>query len=114
MTSPSNGHTTTNAGIPVASDEHSLTQGAGSGILMQDHYLIEKMAQFNRERVPERIVHAKGSGAFGEFVVTEDVSAYTKADFLQPERRPRCSPGSPPSPPRWGARTPSATPVVLR
>jgi len=87
MTSPSNGHTTTNAGIPVASDEHSLTQGAGGGILMQDHYLIEKMAQFNRERVPERIVHAKGSGAFGEFVVTEDVSAYTKADFLQPGKK---------------------------
>ena len=87
MTSPSNGHTTSNAGIPVASDEYSLTQGPGGGILLQDHYLIEKMAQFNRERVPERVVHAKGGGAFGEFVVTEDVSAYTKADFLQPGSR---------------------------
>src|SRR5438128_6189498 len=45
------------------------------------------MAQFNRERVPERVVHAKGGGAFGEFVVTGDVSAYTKADFLQPGQR---------------------------
>ena len=80
MTAPSNGHTTTNAGVPVPSDEHSLTQGTGGGILLQDHYLIEKMAQFNRERVPERVVHAKGAGAFGEFVVTGDVSQYTKAD----------------------------------
>ncbi len=87
MTSPSNGHTTTNAGIPVSSDEHSLTQGTDGGILLQDHYLIEKMAQFNRERVPERVVHAKGAGAFGEFVVTEDVSQYTKAGFLQPGKR---------------------------
>jgi len=78
--------TTTNTGAPVDSDEHSLTQGADGGILLHDHYLIEKMAQFNRERVPERVVHAKGAGAFGELVVTEDVSAYTKADFLQPGR----------------------------
>lgn len=49
-------HTTTNAGAPVASDERSLTQGAGGGILLHDHYLLEKMAQFNRERVPERVV----------------------------------------------------------
>ncbi len=76
--------TTTNAGVPVASDEHSLTQGSGGGILLHDHYLLEKMAQFNRERVPERVVHAKGAGAFGELTVTEDISAYTKADFLQP------------------------------
>ncbi len=78
------GPTTTNAGVPVASDEHSLTQGPGGGILLHDHYLIEKMAQFNRERVPERVVHAKGAGAFGKLEVTGDISAYTKADFLQP------------------------------
>ena len=79
--------TTTNAGIPVASDEHSLTAGTQGPILLQDHYLIEKMAQFNRERVPERVVHAKGSGAFGELHITEDISRFTKADFLQPGRR---------------------------
>ena len=78
--------TTTNSGIPVASDEHSLTQGPTGGILLQDHYLVEKMAQFNRERVPERVVHAKGAGAFGQFVVTDDVSHLTRADFLQPGR----------------------------
>ncbi len=87
MTTESQPVTTTNAGIPVASDEHSLTQGLDGGILLQDHYLLEKMAQFNRERVPERVVHAKGGGAFGEFVVTDDVSRHTKADFLQPGKK---------------------------
>jgi catalase len=74
--------TTTDAGIPAASDEHSLTAGATGPILLQDHYLIQKMAQFNRERVPERVVHAKGGGAHGFFEVTEDVTQWTRADFL--------------------------------
>ncbi len=76
--------TTTDAGIPVESDEHSLTVGPGGPILLQDHYLIEQMAQFNRERIPERQPHAKGSGAFGHFEVTDDVSPYTKAAVFQP------------------------------
>jgi catalase len=76
--------TTTDAGIPVASDEHSLTIGADGPILLHDHYLIEQMAQFNRERIPERQPHAKGSGAFGHFEVTQDISAYTKAALFQP------------------------------
>ncbi|MGH3828992.1 MAG: catalase [Pseudonocardiaceae bacterium] len=76
--------TTTDAGIPVASDEHSLTVGPDGPILLQDHYLIEQMAQFNRERIPERQPHAKGGGAFGRFEVTNDVSAYTKAAVFQP------------------------------
>jgi catalase len=74
--------TTTDAGIPAASDEHSLTIGADGPILLQDHYVIQKMAQFNRERVPERVVHAKGGGAHGFFEVTEDVSQWCKAKFL--------------------------------
>ncbi len=80
-------YTTSNAGIPVESDEHSLTVGPDGPILLQDHYLIEKMAQFNRERVPERVVHAKGSGAYGTFEVTNDVSQFTKADLFQPGKR---------------------------
>ncbi|WP_103503277.1 catalase, partial [Streptomyces sp. SM14] len=80
-------HTTTNAGIPVESDEHSLTVAPDGPILLQDHYLIEKMAQFNRERVPERVVHAKGGGAYGTFHVTNDVSQFTKASLFQPGRR---------------------------
>ncbi|MFT7835533.1 catalase [Saccharothrix sp. BKS2] len=80
-------HTTNNAGIPVASDDHSLTLGANGPILLQDHYLIEKNAQFNRERVPERVVHAKGGGAFGHFETTADVSRFTKAALFQPGAR---------------------------
>ncbi|WP_055492324.1 catalase [Streptomyces sp. TP-A0356] len=80
-------YTTTNSGIPAESDEHSLTVSADGPILLQDHYLIEKMAQFNRERVPERVVHAKGSGAYGIFEVTNDVSQFTKADLFQPGKR---------------------------
>ena len=76
--------TTTDAGIPVASDEHSLTIGPDGPLLLQDHYLIEQMANFNRERIPERQPHAKGSGAFGYFQVTHDVSAYTRAAVFQP------------------------------
>ena len=74
--------TTTDAGIPAASDEFSLTAGPDGPILLQDHYLLQKMAQFNRERVPERVVHAKGGGAHGFFEVTEDVSPWCKAHFL--------------------------------
>ena len=76
--------TTTDAGIPVPSDEFSLTVGADGPILLQDHYLIEQMANFNRERIPERQPHAKGGGAFGRFEVTKDVSNYTKAAVFQP------------------------------
>jgi len=76
--------TTTDAGVPVASDEHSLSVGPDGPLLLQDTYLIEQMAQFNRERIPERQPHAKGGGAFGTFEVTGDVSAYTKAAVFQP------------------------------
>src|ERR1700758_1943564 len=76
--------TTTDSGAPAASDEHSLTVGSDGPILLHDHYLIEQMANFNRERVPEPQPHAKGSGAFGYFEVTHDVSAYTRAAVFQP------------------------------
>jgi catalase len=87
MTDAQRPYTTTDAGIPATSDEHSLSVGPDGPLLMQDHYVIQKMAQFNRERVPERVVHAKGGGAFGQFEVTHDVSAFTRADFLQPGRK---------------------------
>ena len=76
--------TTTDGGQPVASDEFSLTVGPNGPILLQDHYLIEQMANFNRERIPERQPHAKGAGAFGVFETTEDVSRYTKAALFAP------------------------------
>src|ERR1700710_1026826 len=76
--------TTTDGGVPVASDEHSLTIGPDGPLLLQDHYLIEQMANFNRERIPERQPHAKGGGAFGTFQTTQDVSAFTRAAVFQP------------------------------
>lgn len=84
MTNNRSNITTNDAGIPVASDEFSLTVGPDGPILLQDHYLVEQMANFNREMIPDRQPHAKGSGAFGYFEVTQDVSAYTKAALFQP------------------------------
>jgi catalase len=78
---------TTDAGAPVADNEHSQTAGAAGPTLLQDHHLIEKLARFDRERIPERVVHARGSGAFGYFEVTADVARWTKAAFLQPVGR---------------------------
>lgn len=73
---------TTEAGAPVADNQNSQTAGPTGPILLQDHHLIEKLARFNRERLPERVVHAKGSGAHGYFEVTHDVTAWTRARFL--------------------------------
>src|SRR3978361_1841774 len=75
--------TTFDSGVPAASDEHSLTVGPDGPILLQDSYVIQKMQAFSRERVPERVVHAKGGGAYGFFEATEDVSQYTKAALFQ-------------------------------
>jgi catalase len=86
MTSYTPPTTTTDAGIAAASDHHSQTLGPDGPILLQDHYVIQKMAHFNRERVPERVVHAKGGGAFGSLQITEDISQFTKADLFQPGR----------------------------
>jgi catalase len=79
--------TTTDAGTPAPSDEFSQSVGPDGPLLLQDHYLIQKMAQFNRERVPERVVHAKGGGAYGVFEATEDVSQYTKAGMFAKGQR---------------------------
>ncbi len=76
-------YSTDDAGHPAPSDSHSQSVGSNGPLLMQDHFVIQKMAQFNRERVPERVVHAKGGGAFGELEITEDVSQYTKAGLFQ-------------------------------
>ncbi|BDZ58355.1 catalase [Barrientosiimonas endolithica] len=74
---------TTDTGAPATSDRNSLTVGPDGPILLHDVHFVNQMAHFNRERVPERNVHAKGSGAFGEFECTEDVSKYTKAALFQ-------------------------------
>ncbi|HUB37318.1 MAG TPA: catalase [Streptosporangiaceae bacterium] len=75
-------HTTTDAGIPVGSDEYALTAGQAGPVLLQDFYLNEKLAHFVRERVPDRVYHVKGGGAFGYFEVTADATQWTKAAFL--------------------------------
>ena len=73
---------TTNFGKTVDDDQHSITAGDRGPVLIQDVHLIEKLAHFNRERIPERVVHAKGAGARGYFEVTNDLTKYTKANFL--------------------------------
>jgi catalase len=73
---------TNSSGTPVDDDQHSITAGTPGPVLMQDVHLMEKLAHFNRERIPERVVHAKGAGAHGVFEVTHDVTQYTRAAFL--------------------------------
>ena len=74
--------TTTDSGIPIGSDAHSLTVGPRGPTVLHDAATVQKMQHFNRERVPERVVHAKGTGAHGFFEVTEDVTQWTNAAFL--------------------------------
>lgn len=74
---------TNDFGNIVADNQNSLTAGSKGPLLMQDYILLEKLAHQNRERIPERAVHAKGSGAYGELKITADISKYTKAKVLQ-------------------------------
>ena len=73
---------TTASGIPVVDNQNSISAGPRGPLLLQDFHLIEKLQHFNRERIPERVVHAKGSGAHGTFTVTHDISAYTTAKLF--------------------------------
>lgn len=73
---------TTAAGAPIADNQNSLTAGPRGPVLMSDVQLIERMAHFNRERVPERVVHAKGAGAHGVLTITHDISKYTRAKLF--------------------------------
>ena len=70
---------TTQAGVPVADNQNILTAGERGPALLQNVWYMEKLGHFNRERIPERVVHAKGSGAYGNLTVTEDITRYTKA-----------------------------------
>ena len=73
---------TTSAGNPIADNQNTITAGPRGPVLIQDYQLIEKLAHQNRERIPERVVHAKGWGAFGTFTVSHDISKYTKASIF--------------------------------
>ena len=73
---------TTSAGSPIADNQNALTAGPRGPVLMQDWQLLEKLAHQNRERIPERVVHAKGWGAHGTFTVTHDITRYTRASIF--------------------------------
>ncbi len=73
---------TTTGGAPIADNQNSITAGARGPLLMQDYQLIEKLAHQNRERIPERVVHAKGSGAYGTLKITHDITRYSKASIF--------------------------------
>ena len=83
MNQPKTPRMTTTSGAPVASNQHSETAGARGPVLMQDYQLLEKLAHQNRERIPERVVHAKGWGAFGTLTITGDVSKYSLAKVFK-------------------------------
>ncbi len=73
---------TTNAGAPVVDNQNVMTAGPHGPMLLQDVWFLEKLAQFDREVIPERRMHAKGSGAYGTFTVTHDIARYTKAKIF--------------------------------
>lgn len=73
---------TTTSGSPYYEYEDSQTVGSRGPVLLQDFVLQEKLAHFVRERIPERVVHAKGTGAYGTFTVTNDITQYTKAKLF--------------------------------
>jgi catalase len=102
---------TTDAGRPVGDNQNSLTVGPRGPVVFEDYLLFEKMAHFNRERIPERVVHAKGSRAYGYFVCNSaEITKYTTAKlFSAVGKKTRHSCGFPPWAARRARRTPSAT-----
>ena len=83
MSKPTENQLTTSTGSPVDDNQNSLTAGEYGPIMVADFHLIDKLAHFDRERIPERVVHAKGAGAFGYFEVTHDISKYCKAKVFE-------------------------------
>src|ERR1700744_5990203 len=78
---------TTSAGAPIADNQNSQTAGSRGPVLIQDYQLIEKLAHQNRERIPERVVHAKGSGVFGTLTITGDLTRYSRAKVFTPGKK---------------------------
>ncbi len=74
---------TTSAGAPIADDNNSISAGSRGPLTFDNYQLFEKLAHFNRERIPERVVHARGTGAYGTFTLSKSLSGYTRASFLQ-------------------------------
>jgi catalase len=106
---------TTNAGCPIADNQNVMTAGPRGPQLLQDVWFLEKLAHFDREVIPERRMHAKGSGAYGTFTVTHDITPYTRAKiFSQSAKKLSCSPVSPPWLASAAPLMPSAIFAVLR
>jgi len=80
---PTNVPLTSANGAPVGDDNNSISVGARGPLTFDNHYLFEKLAHFNRERLPERVVHARGTGAYGTFTLSKSLSDLTIANFLQ-------------------------------
>ena len=74
---------TTATGSPVADDDNSISVGERGALTFDNHYTFEKLAHFNRERIPERVVHARGTGSYGTFTATRSLKDTTIASFLQ-------------------------------
>ena len=90
-------HLTAENGRPIADNQNTQTAGVRGPVTMQDPWLTEKLAHFDREVIPERRMHAKGSGAYGTFTVTHDITHYTRASiFSEVARRPTALYASPP------------------
>src|SRR5579883_3138798 len=81
---------TTSGGNPIADNQNSMTAGSRGPLLMQDYQLLEKLAHQNRERIPERTVHAKGSAAYGTLTITGDITKYSKAAVFKPGMKTEC------------------------
>jgi catalase len=103
------------SGTPVTDNLNIQTAGPRGPALLQDVWLLEKLAHFHREVIPERRMHAKGSGAHGTFTVTHDITRYTQArSFRRSASRLRCSPASPRSQASVAPPTPSAISAASR
>ncbi len=81
-----NNRLTTNQGAPVGDNQNSRTAGRRGPVVLEDYHLIEKLAHFDRERIPERVVHARGAGAHGVFVTKHSMKEYTKSDIFTKRR----------------------------
>jgi catalase len=82
--SAQDGHLTNDAGAPVGDNQNSQTAGPSGPVVLQDSHLIEKLQRFDRERIPERVVHARGTGAFGAFQVSSDITELSQAKVFTP------------------------------
>ena len=101
---------TTAFGAPVPDNQNAMTAGPRGPMLLQDIWFLEKLAHFDREVIPERRMHAKGSAAYGSFTVTHDITRYTRAKIsLRSAKRPICSCGFP----RWRASAARPMPSVI-